>query len=607
MVPDVLPTRTSGGEKALLDVESDKGKNAADGATTKKFLPGEKYIGTVTNFNRNHGYGFIKLDGSEKKPIFVHWEELITDDPCPSLKADTRVEFEVGYDRLGRTLALKVTLEDGEKIPVYSIVAAGVINEEERYTGSIKEFGGNRGFGFITSDEEIFWRHQTSGDGIYFNRMGIAGRSKKGFRPRLDRGLRVSFKVCNGRKTLNAIDIRKEDGTPIEFVEKGELDLIYLSMRRNGPPDRTQELQFGGHSLGDLRKMIEEEEKRLKERVLIESEKTWTGTIKAYNARLRFGTIHLYQRIAYEGHSLIYSIRFDKRDCFFFPGTIPQRDVEVVFNVYECPEGLLACHVKNIDGSPLGSLIEKKIPEEEGAKKRKNDDGEETQRETKKLKREIVNVGETYTGILKRWSQKKELWVISLKDEIKCKEHRAEKKIYANKQDVKDGLEPKTNVRFKVYVCDSGLAACEVMHIDDMTVRSVTESSRSEDEGGDIEGTPMESSKSEDEEAKKLKSDEGEVSQSESNIKREVIHDGKTYTGTLKRWSDKKKLWVISIKDKIEYKDHHTEKKIHAQKWDLEDSESLNPKTKVTFKVYLGEKGLAAFEVRSAEEPMEEG
>lgn len=562
------------------------------------------YVGTVLSYNKTKGFGFIKIN-EERENLFVHWADIFTDDPCPSLKVNTKLEFEIGRDKTGRTKALNVTLEGGDKVPNYSLIAPELINEDERFTGSIKRFRAKAGYGFITSDKEITWLDQTSKD-IYFYRNGLPLKHKPGCSPKLDEGLRVSFKVCKGTETLNALDIRKEDGTPIELLRHSEGRF----------PDRMrrieQEANFAGWSLEDLKKEFECEKKRLEERVLIEDARTWTGTLRAYSAEYKTGTIDLSEKISFERHSLMYFIHFDKRDSIFLsPDAIPQLDIEVIFNVYMSPKGLRACQVKHIDGSPLGSVIERKMPEDEEAKKRGRDQGEETQRENKKRKREIVNDGETYAGTLKRWSQKKELWIISLDDEIKYKEHLAKKKIYAYKGDFEDNLQPKTKVKFKVYISEKGLAAFEVRCVDDISIGSVEESSKSEDEVEHIDGTAlgsiMNGSKSVDEEAKKLKSDEEEASQCGGKIKREVVNDGKIYTGMLKKWSQKKKLWVISIKDKIKYKEHHSERKIHAHKGDIDDNESLSPKSKVSFKVYLCERGLAAFEVRSAEETTVEG
>lgn len=87
-------------------------------------------------------------------------------------------------------------------------------------------------------------------------------------------------------------------------------------------------------------------------------------------------------------------------------------------------------------------------------------------------------------------------------------------------------------------------------------------------------------------------------------IKREVVNEGKTYSGILKKWKRKQKCWEIKIKEKIEYKEHQALKIIHANKWDLDVKENLRQKAKVTFKVYLCEKGLAAFQVKKQSNPI---
>lgn len=467
----VLPQKILEVQRDLLHEEAMKKEEEE----VKKIPPGTKCDGVVRVFYRTRGYGFIKLKEDHKKGIFVHSDNILTDDPCPFLKGGTKVEFEMGFD--GKPKAEKVTLEGGKKVPIYTKDdITGHINEEETFTGAIKSFGGS--FGFISPDKEITWNGQTCSKKVFFFRFGIVMKKREGMRPRLNTGLRVSFKVYQDqkRKSLHACEIHNEDGTPIEGIPKKEHVFVnakkpkVISKKRKKKLANTlkkaeQEALVCVDFIADLKKWIELKEKGLKERVLIEDGRSYSGLIKTYDTKNENGTIHLNERIAHKGHTLVYNIQFDKGDSVFFPhNTIPQRGAEVMFCVYLSYNGPKACKIKNIDGSPVGSVIERNESEDAEAKKRKRDEWEETQRGRKKLKREVVNGGKTYTGTLINWSYKRKFWTIAIEDEIEYKEHHAEKSIRAHKWDLDsiETLKPEATVNFKVYLSEKGLAAFEV-------------------------------------------------------------------------------------------------------------------------------------------------
>jgi len=447
-----------------------------------KIPSGTKCEGVIRNFTRSRGYGFIKIRESDKIGVFVHAFNFVTDDPCPFIEKGTKVEFEMVH-RNGRPYAEKVTLEGGEKIPIYSKAHfKGVVNEKETFTGTVFVFRG--GFGFITPDKEITWKGVCCEKKIHFYRYGLVMKqdeTNKGtaFIPRIWQGVRVSFKVyMDERNNISACEIRYENGNPIDRMPRENFDINAArksftwknKKKRVERAEKAREIMqkpsYGGYSRSDLKKMLEEEEKKLKERVLIEDGRTYNGIIKWYSTKKQGGTIHLNERIALKGYTLMYTIKFKKNDSVFLSSeTIPQRGREVMFTIYNTGKELRACRIKNIDGTPIGVLIESsKSENKDSNKKRKRAEEDESLCQRKKIKREVVNEGKTYTGIVEHHSWKQKFWVINLKEKIEYKEHQAEKVIHAHKWDldVKEKLRKKDEVTFKVYLGDKGLAAFQV-------------------------------------------------------------------------------------------------------------------------------------------------
>ena len=124
-----------------------------------------RVTGTVLRFLRGRGFGFIKPeDGGDE--LFVHWENIVTDDDWPFIEKGTEVEFLLGEDKDGKPAATEVTLVGGEKIPVFTKPYEDrEVNEEETFTGDIKFFDGWKGFGFLQPDEEITFQGEASGMG----------------------------------------------------------------------------------------------------------------------------------------------------------------------------------------------------------------------------------------------------------------------------------------------------------------------------------------------------------------------------------------------------------------------------------------------------------
>jgi len=178
---------------------------------------GLRVKGIVVRFFRGRGFGFIKPNDGGKE-LFLHREELITDDKRePCVKIGTEVEY-TRSDKGGKLCATKVTLGDGERIPEFKpLYPDRKINHEETWTGTIKFFNFLKGFGFIKPDEMITWNGKSEDEGLFFDRDGIITANwVKGKYLNLEVGKRVLFKVFSNSKCLGAVDVLNEDASPFE-------------------------------------------------------------------------------------------------------------------------------------------------------------------------------------------------------------------------------------------------------------------------------------------------------------------------------------------------------------------------------------------------------
>merc|ERR1712212_1430014 len=96
------------------------------------------------------------------------------------------------------------------------------IDEETIYTGTVKFFAGQNGFGFIVPDEEIEFMDVTvSTDaeaeegGLYVAREDVI--FAEGSAPNLNYGTKVQFQVYKSEKGLGACRVQNEDGTAYEY------------------------------------------------------------------------------------------------------------------------------------------------------------------------------------------------------------------------------------------------------------------------------------------------------------------------------------------------------------------------------------------------------
>merc|ERR1719494_869197 len=116
--------------------------------------------------------------------------------------------------------AEKVKLPGGKKITCERDDRE--VDEETIYTGTVKFFAGQNGFGFIIPDEEIEFMDVTvSTDaeaeegGLYVAREDVI--FAEGSAPNLNYGTKVHFQIYKSEKGLGACRVQGEDGSAYEY------------------------------------------------------------------------------------------------------------------------------------------------------------------------------------------------------------------------------------------------------------------------------------------------------------------------------------------------------------------------------------------------------
>jgi len=121
-----------------------------------------RHLGKVSMFKKWSGFGFIEpaqpgvVPGADNM-LFVHWKNITTEDRFPHLSQDLEVEFSLvlSADRTLRannvTLpgAAPISLQDEEDAEKKAFVGG----QHLRYTGTLKFYYSDQGFGYITIDD----------------------------------------------------------------------------------------------------------------------------------------------------------------------------------------------------------------------------------------------------------------------------------------------------------------------------------------------------------------------------------------------------------------------------------------------------------------------
>merc|ERR1711920_490176 len=146
--------------------------------------------------------------------------DIVSDEQWPSLKKGMEVQFVLNKSDSKGAKAEKVKLPGGKKVSCEPDDRE--VNEETIYTGTVKFFAGQNGFGFIIPDEEIEFSGETittdaetEEGGLYVAREDIIFAENSA--PNLNYGTKVQFLVYKNEKGLGACQVQNEDGTAYEY------------------------------------------------------------------------------------------------------------------------------------------------------------------------------------------------------------------------------------------------------------------------------------------------------------------------------------------------------------------------------------------------------
>jgi len=226
------------GLKGFFQKATSKGKGAGAGGevNTKTglvdvsfTLDGEaRYEGTVGLYRKWSGYGFVELNDKGIVPddkVFVYWKSIQSDDRFPSLQQGMQVEFGIAKwkDNGSSKYQLRakmVTLPGGASISLQDEMDAEkkefVGGQYLRYTGTLKFFCPERGFGYIAMDEG----YQVPDDVPNEIRVELAEVNAGAKQPRYMKDIQVEFGIWKTPKgAYKAYNMTLPGGIPM--VQEG--------------------------------------------------------------------------------------------------------------------------------------------------------------------------------------------------------------------------------------------------------------------------------------------------------------------------------------------------------------------------------------------------
>jgi len=187
-----------------------------------------RYSGTVGIYIKRRGFGRIIPEGktAEEKDshIFVHWKQIQSTDPWPSLTEGQKVEYYLGKkvnpkNPKKATFAARVTLEGGNAVT--SAETRVFPDRSQRFVGIVKFFDPKKGFGFIKPKEDFNFDEtdfpaNAKESQIYVAREDIKLADGVDVSPSLKDAAEVEFTLAKreeeGKTKYSAADVTKVGG-----------------------------------------------------------------------------------------------------------------------------------------------------------------------------------------------------------------------------------------------------------------------------------------------------------------------------------------------------------------------------------------------------------
>jgi len=184
----------------------------------------QRFKGTVKDFNRRKGFGYITPEGADAEDksaqVFVHWKQIESADAWPSLDKGQVVEYYVGVHQKGRKegkkTACKVTGTGGTKL---SADAGRTYLGDERFTGTVKHFNREKGFGYIKIEADISAGGETftADKDVYVPIDEIQTDDEP---PALKKGDEVQFSLYKTEKGSGAAKVTNTDGSKYSWPKE---------------------------------------------------------------------------------------------------------------------------------------------------------------------------------------------------------------------------------------------------------------------------------------------------------------------------------------------------------------------------------------------------
>jgi len=184
--------------------------------------PSTVLTGTVLTYYTFNGYGFLTPDQKGVVPsdkVFVHWKNLRSTDRYPALVKDMQVEFTVSKVEKNGVMTLaaeNVTAPGGATIAVQDSVDSKkdfVGGQDLRYTGTLKFFVPQKGFGYLKIDPGFQYDREGVPEEI---RVETAEMNCGGGNPKYMENLQVEFGIwVTKRGAFKGYNVSLPGGMPL--------------------------------------------------------------------------------------------------------------------------------------------------------------------------------------------------------------------------------------------------------------------------------------------------------------------------------------------------------------------------------------------------------